>query len=187
MTFGRRVRAIVNEQVETKFATVAVSGPIVTGAPIFLSLAAFAQGVGIANRVGNAVRCKAIHARFQCVNQSALAYQTVRCQIYKDKEGGVSVTAPQGALDAPPDTNRFIVKMDKWLYMPPSGTGAGASQPVTRWEYHHRFPGAGSLIEFDGVGAGDLVRGGMTFYADTDAAAGIMILNYSISLYFQDA
>lgn len=187
MTFGRRVRAIVNEQVETKFATVAVSGALVTGNPVFLSLAAFAQGTGIANRVGNAVRCKAIHARFQVVNQSAAAYQTVRVQIYKDKETNLSVTAPQVALNLPPDTNRFIVKMDKWLYMAPAGTGAGALQKTIRFEYHHRFPGAGSLIEFDGVGAGNLVRGGMTLYADTDAAAGIIQFQYSISLYFQDA
>lgn len=187
MTFGRRVRAIVNEQVETKFATVAFAGPLVTGAPQFLSLAAFTSGTGVANRVGNAVRCKAIHARFQIANQSAAVYSTARVQIYKDKQGGVSTTAPQTALDLPPNTARFIIKSDKWLYLSPSGTGAGPAQKAVTWEYHHRFPGAGALIEYNGPGAANLVMGGMTLYADTDAPAGVLILNYSISLYFQDA
>lgn len=184
MTFGRRVRAIVNESTETKFIRHTGQGALITGADIYLVLPAIVQGVNQAQRIGNSVRLKSIHARFRLSNISAVNAQSVRVQLFKDKEVPVPINVPpQATIIDPPDTDRFVIKMDVWRYLLAKDSGY---QNQVNWSYNHRFPGSGQLVEYDGNGQLDLVSNGWALYATTDAAGGIINFQYSIAVYYKD-
>lgn len=185
-TFGRRVRNIVNRSSETKFARVTIAGNLTIAANVALILISINQGLAVDERIGNKIRLSAIHARVIVTNPTPNQYAVVRCQIYKDKEGGITATPPQATINQMPDTSRFVVKFDKWVNLAPVLVGGQAT--IVNWSYHHLFPGTGQLVEFDGPLLTDATKGGWFLHLQTDTPADLALdMKISLAVYFKDA
>lgn len=185
-TLARRIRTIVTSSQEIKFITFGSNNFLVSGFPQQLKLTAIGQGVSNGERIGNRIRLKAIHMRFIATNTGLTTYETVRIQVYKDKENQVIIAAPQAAILDPPDTSRYTVKFDKLQLLAPQSAGGGGVPQ--HWSFHHSFPGAGTLVEYDGpTGLTDHTAGAWNLYAQSSSAVFTIGFVVSYSLYYTDA
>lgn len=187
-SFGRRVRSIVNANLETKFRALNAITPI-TATPVVIDMTALAQGDNRNERVGFEVRLVEIRVQFIVINLDIGIPFTYRMFIYKDKgQTAGALPPPPADLVSVADTDRFIIKMDKFVSVAQSASGAAR---VHMWTFTKRWPStqSGTVVQYgtDLQDSGIKNNWYLSFQSDDAVVTGNLSLRYIIKASYKDA
>lgn len=149
MSFGRRVRTIVNQNQETKFQAFVGQIPIVATA-LVVDLCAIAEGTTRAQRVGTKIRLSGIDIQFIVLSVDIAGPFTARIYVFKDKAQTVGgLPPPPSGVFTTADTDRFVIKMDKFFTVAETTSGAAR---VHMFRFRKRWPAnqSGTEVQYDG-------------------------------------
>ncbi len=184
MTLNRRIRSIVNSQVETKVLTANITETSHAGTDFGAWIARIPLGTNPDQRVGQYVYLKGIDINFSVINTSATQIGAVRVAVTSLQSDEAPVV-PVNPWDALSPFLTFTPKSVKRWYLFPIDSG----QESTRtFRYRQRFPGNGHKVKFDQTGnVLPAVGGYYLTVTSTFLAAGTMEIKGYYRYWYKDA
>jgi len=184
MTLNRRIRSVVNSQVETKSVTQVYNTVVPqTGNPARVRFPELALGTGSTQRIGTEILVKGIEIEWRGVNLHPSATIVNRCTVISTSDGGFATLAanPNDPVSNTGVNYSLVVSSRKVTF--PIGSG---NDPVQVFRFKRRFPGAGRRVKYDATNAYPLDRG-FQFDITTDSPATGIQFNGYIRVWYKDA
>lgn len=186
MTLNRRIRDVVNSQLETKSRTVNLNliNPYLAN-PYTETLPRVAQGAGLDQRTGNEIFLKGIDIWITFTNVSPAGIAQLRATVMAIHDAAVP-QLPAVPTDAVPNDLPFTVKVVRQSTLFPANIVGIGRDAVYQFKYTHRFPGNGRRVQF-APGTATPVQGGYALDVTANLAVAEVIGNGYTRVWYKDA